>query len=182
MNLGDLYRANDVKRWQIVKTLRSQSVAEHSWSVAMIAWRICDELGCEAKVVTEVIQWALVHDVAEVLTGDIATPVKVYLKKDGCGDAFAKLEEKITDCINVGNAPSEQVHRIVKLADILEAVAFLNDNGIGIHAGEVRHRLEEKLTELAQKWEMYGAVIATKTSLLFDLPTHIDDMVKEEGR
>ena len=58
-----------VKRWHTVTTIQQQTVAEHSWGVAMI----CRKLWPEDKVLMEA---ALCHDLGEGLTGDVPWPVK----------------------------------------------------------------------------------------------------------
>ena len=184
MKLVDAYRANDVKRWQIVKTIRPQSVAEHSWSVAIIAWRLAEEInknsdcpfGEEVKR-ADVIEWALVHDMPEIFTGDIATPVKMYIKENAESTIFDRLEKEADQDSSYDIKPLELVARIVKIADIMEAIAFLNENAVGQHAYEVQNRLVNKMWELTEKWSLGASPNVVYEELVKSLPTHIDDLV-----
>ena len=53
---------------------RRESVAEHSWRVALMAMLVADEFP-EADI-DRVIRMCLVHDIGEAITGDIPTFVK----------------------------------------------------------------------------------------------------------
>jgi hypothetical protein len=50
-------------------------------------------------------------------------------------------------------AESSTIGVIVKLADILEAIWFLKDNGIGDHAKHVLSGLYENMYEMIDKYE-----------------------------
>ena len=52
--------AGAVKRYHIVRTLRQQSVAEHSWNVALLVYMIYPQAS------PKLIKAALTHDVAEI--------------------------------------------------------------------------------------------------------------------
>jgi 5'-deoxynucleotidase YfbR-like HD superfamily hydrolase len=81
----ELMRASHVNRWQIVLTNRPQSLAEHSFNVAMLAQSIA--FNCEVDFSTdqlyELMNWALLHDIIEIRTGDLATPFKTKLRQFG---------------------------------------------------------------------------------------------------
>lgn len=47
---------------------RPESVAAHSWRLAMMSWIVADALGLNAE---RAVVLAMVHDVAEVITGDL---------------------------------------------------------------------------------------------------------------
>src|SRR5690606_20843295 len=79
LHLTDALRASDVVRWQIVRVLKGQSVAEHSFNVALIALELADRLKVDRG---EVLHYAILHDLPEVLTGDIPTPTKRVIGKD----------------------------------------------------------------------------------------------------
>ena len=44
LSIKDLLRAGHVKRWQIVRTVRDQTLAEHSFNVAMISIELAEIL------------------------------------------------------------------------------------------------------------------------------------------
>lgn len=145
LNLRDIYRSADVKRWQIVKIARPQSVAEHSFMVAMIAARICEIEGLVFR--DAVIAHALTHDLAEVVTGDVASPLKKVL-----GEGLSNLN-KFEDRVVVGGFKDvppfshEIVHEIVKVADLIEAVKFLRENAMSDHGRDVEAKIYKRIRE-----------------------------------
>lgn len=125
-----------VTRWAIVRTNRKQSIAEHSFFVALYAARLVDALHeggvmlkCRKAIILE---YALTHDVDELITGDIPTPLKeVADQNDGVTnrlfDLFPWISRKAEEW-----AITEDELAIVKVADILEALMFLReDQGSG---------------------------------------------------
>lgn len=144
LGLRDVYRATDVKRWGLVKTARPQSVAEHSYQVAMIATRLCQLYKVGEATTCKAVWYALTHDLPEVLTGDIATPFKDLL-----GPGVREQIQQFEDRIRVMGAPVHEeaadVRMIVKLADILEAIAFLHQNALTDHGRGVLRGLQRHI-------------------------------------
>ena len=74
-----LYRLRFIQRWSLMRNAVPESVAEHSFQVALLAHALCT-IGREVfgkDIPTErVVTLALFHDVEEVITGDIPMPVK----------------------------------------------------------------------------------------------------------
>lgn len=149
LSLSDIYRASDVTRWQIVKTMRSQSVAEHSYQVAMITARICGMLDYDREYTARAVWYALIHDIPEVLTGDIVSPVKKIISTN----ALEQFEGSIRV---LGSHVSEDanIRRVVKLADMLEAVKFLTENATTDHGRRVLQAISTKTSELARELEV----------------------------
>ena len=69
-----LHKIEDLKttlRWgKVISGNRSESTAEHSWRLAMMAFLLARELKLEIDI-DKAIMIALVHDLAEAITGDI---------------------------------------------------------------------------------------------------------------
>jgi hypothetical protein len=109
----------DIRRWSIVRTTREQSVVEHSFYVALMVPRLLRQYGFEdPQMLLDATQYALRHDMSEVLTGDIATPIKKRLPEG----AFTMME------MEFGFPPEEIdpiVQQAVKVIDLFEAAAFL---------------------------------------------------------
>lgn len=140
--INDILALSHVPRWGIVRTIRQQSVADHSYRVAFIAMEIADRSGI--PVTTTLIQYALTHDVEESVTGDIPTIVK----------------RRTREWVPIVEEPSYIRHgslrevRIVKLADILEAHTWIRMNGIGSHANDVSQWLGRMLPDAAKLAEI----------------------------
>jgi hypothetical protein len=100
-----------------VATRKPQSLAEHSFNVAHIGMAICKLLPAPANWYGEVAKVALIHDIDEVLTGDMPTPAKNKAKYD----------------FNVAITPAV----VVKMADIIDAYTFIKMNAVDRHGDEV---------------------------------------------
>lgn len=116
-------RLSSIKRWGIIEMSRRQSVAEHSYNVAMIAAMIVDNLPDYSKpfgIREQAVNWALVHDLPELVTGDIPTPVKSHI-----GTEINLMEEKLfPKLMTHKEATGQTALAIVKLADLIEAIQF----------------------------------------------------------
>jgi hypothetical protein len=118
MEIHDVMRASSVRRWHIVATSRSQSLAEHSFNVAQIALAILDEFKCGMREYWggQVVLMAINHDLYEVYEGDIPSTAK---------------PDKDWSAIFAGILSPEM---IVKAADVLETYTFLYEHKVGRHA------------------------------------------------
>ena len=77
MTLAEQLRLQVVQRWNIVHTVKTQSVAEHSFNVVLIVREMCykiptiDPLDRKSLMIR-----ALDHDMEEVFTGDLPSTSK----------------------------------------------------------------------------------------------------------
>ena len=66
MNTYELLRASHTKRWTIVSTARTQTVAEHLFNVTMIAEKLAEAVGYDIVINSDnflkLQTWALMHD------------------------------------------------------------------------------------------------------------------------
>ena len=141
MKIQDILRAQYVKRWTIVNTTRDQSLAEHTFNVTMIARAICKEYNiCDVNVMKA----CLAHDLDEILTGDIPTPVKLMAK--GKGWDLNAIYERVTS-----RTLSKDEEWIVKIADSIEASVFLDENGSSDrHTKRVAEFMHSRTVKLAE--------------------------------
>ncbi len=97
-------RMKYIKRWQLMRCTRDENIMEHSQEVAMIAHALVnihnDIFGGSADVLKTVL-YAVYHETAEVMTGDLPTPIKYYNKS--IHGAYKELEksacEKMVDML-----------------------------------------------------------------------------------
>ncbi|MBO5045726.1 MAG: 5'-deoxynucleotidase [Clostridia bacterium] len=131
-----LDRMKFIRRWQLMRSTRDENIMEHSHSVAVLTHALATientvyggHVNAEKAVL-----YALYHEVSEVMTGDMPTPVK-YFNKQIHGE-YEKLEtlavEKIADTLPKemkgelypylqADKTSEE-YRYVKAADKLSA-------------------------------------------------------------
>ncbi|WP_040195770.1 5'-deoxynucleotidase [Candidatus Soleaferrea massiliensis] len=76
-----LSRMKYITRWGLMRNTREENLAEHSLETAMIAHALAvihnRRLGGQIDV-NRVAVTAMYHDISEILTGDLPTPVKYY--------------------------------------------------------------------------------------------------------
>lgn len=143
----EIFAASHVSRFHMVRTIRPQSIAEHSYRVALLATYFCRVLAEELlpgglrdqllgrEFQFEVLDYALIHDIDESMTGDIPSPVKAA--------AGPGLKEEL-DGLFWGSrpvpAPAPEVRWMVKLADIVEGYLFyLGNGGLGPSFPDARY-------------------------------------------
>jgi 5'-deoxynucleotidase YfbR-like HD superfamily hydrolase len=165
MNINDILLAQNIKRWTIVSTMTDQSLAEHSFNVAMIARAIAAE--AEMNDIN-IIKYALDHDLDEVMTGDIPSPAKTRM-------GMSTMASGKTDLFYRGKSAAkcnEAEAKIVVAADLIDSYLFIKHNKIGRHAEQVykytRHKFEMWMEALHKTHPtVYGAVENTLAMLEF---------------
>jgi 5'-deoxynucleotidase YfbR-like HD superfamily hydrolase len=142
-----LWSAGQVTRYHTLITLRRQSVAEHVYGVLTYLNVLMD-----FQVPPGLAKAALLHDVAEVLTGDLPAPAKRALKSNGGGLALIKMEEDLEAAYGLTPHVLLSLHetRMLKLADCLEGMRFCaQEVALGNRAmGVVMRRFGEYIEEL----------------------------------
>ena len=164
-----LNRLKLINRWSLMRNTQQENDAEHSLQVAMIAHAIAvigkERYGRDIDP-EHVLALAVYHDVTEVMTGDLPTPVKYYSGE--LRNAYRKMEEMAADRL-LTMLPDEMreeytpylkqdegpEHRIVKAADRIAAwIKCTEEKRAGNHefdyaAVNVRKSIEaEKLPEV----------------------------------
>jgi hypothetical protein len=145
-------RLADVKRWGVVAVHKQESVAEHSYQVAGIVFWIYQRFESELQDLVkrnELLEWALLHDLAEIYTGDFPTPMKAKIG--------GLLNHTIAEFNNTPD--NDLILGIVKLADIAQAIVWLTQHGVNRHANSVVLLLRQE----------YGEKINMLTSHFIDL-------------
>lgn len=128
--LSLLDRMKLISRWSLMRSTKTENLAEHSYDVTILAHFLVllrQELFKDLEQVNleEVLTYALYHDVPEVLTGDLPTPVKYYSEE--MRTAFGQVEEKAREKL-LANAPAllrgayEQVFALEKEALVYDFV------------------------------------------------------------
>lgn len=145
MTIEDQLIAGRVKRWHTVSVLRQQNIAEHSFMVMLIATEILkrtgvdvDQLGAiHGEAGYMVLRWAMWHDLVEIRTGDLPTPMKQKLAAIS-PNLISEIEEEFSPYFKrVSSTTDGYVKSVVKLADLIEAVTFMRDNMVDDHGGRV---------------------------------------------
>jgi 5'-deoxynucleotidase len=112
-----LARMKLINRWPLMRNVRTENVQEHSLQVAMVAHSLAlirnKYFGGQLDP-NEVATIAMFHDVSEVLTGDLPTPVKY--SNPSIRDEYKKIE-KLAEKRLINMAPEDFHDDYAKLID-----------------------------------------------------------------
>ena len=97
-------RMKYIKRWQLMRSVREESIMEHSYGVTLFTHALAvihNEVFGGSADISKAVLYALYHETSEVMTGDLPTPIKYYNR--GIHGAYKDLEkqasEKIADTL-----------------------------------------------------------------------------------
>ena len=151
MKLHDIRRSQYVIRWHLVNMRREQNIASHSWEVALLSLAIAEQ--CEPQIkgarLAILLRGALLHDVGEVYTGDIAGASKEP------GNRYKESVALVHLLGGKGLGLDGELADIVKLADLLEAAKWISENG-----ADTRHVriVSESAERRAMEFELKGCL------------------------
>lgn len=133
-----LSRMKYINRWGLMNNTRTENISEHSIQTAIIAHALCvihnkrfnGNIDADKIAVA-----AMFHDVSEIITGDMPTPVKYY--NTAIVEAYKKVEEiavdkllsMLPDDLREEYSPvlnfereNKELYRFVKAADKISAL------------------------------------------------------------
>ena len=135
-----LFRLKYINRWGLMRNFRTENVSEHSLEVAVIAHALA-EIGVTYFNKTynpaQIALKAIYHDVSEIFTGDLPSPIKYYtddmkktyksIEREAETSLLAKLPEELRESyknliLHDENSESDsdaEEHKIIKAADKL---------------------------------------------------------------
>ena len=96
-----------IKRWGLMRNTFDENIQEHSYQVATIAHALAlirREVFNRPVDIEQVLARALYHDISEVITGDMATPIKTFNPR--ISEVFGELEEMANQRL-LGMIPEE---------------------------------------------------------------------------
>jgi 5'-deoxynucleotidase len=133
-----LSRMKNIRRWALMRNTRSENICEHSHEVAVIAHALAlitnRHYGGQVNA-EKCVMLAVYHDVPEILTGDMPTPVKYYnpaireafrqVEASACDKLLGMLPDDLREDYDALICPAEEEseeHLLVKAADKLSAL------------------------------------------------------------
>lgn len=130
-----LSRMKFIKRWGLMRNTYEENIQEHSMQVAMIAHGLAlaeNKFFGGSYDANYIMVLAAYHEVSEIITGDLPTPIKYYNPK--IMKEYKKIEnmasikilnmlpdELQADYRDVITQPDDKNHKIVKAADKIAA-------------------------------------------------------------
>ena len=129
-------RMKYIKRWSLMRSIREENIMEHSQQVAIIAHALAliENKMFEGSVdITKVVLLAQYHEVGEVITGDLPTPIKYFnpeiksaykdLEKNACEKILNMLPDQLKNEYKEYVIPDEASYeyKLVKYADRISA-------------------------------------------------------------
>lgn len=131
-----LGRMKNIKRWSLMRSVNEENIMEHSQQVAVLAHALAligNKMFDKNYNIEKVVLLAQYHEVGEVITGDLPTPIKYFNPeiKTAYKDLEHKASERILNMLPedlkaeysqyiLPDTESEEA-KLVKLADRLAA-------------------------------------------------------------
>lgn len=162
-------RLSHVSRWHIVRVTHQQSVAEHTYRVWVIADHICKELELLPSIREYICHAALLHDLPEVILGDLPTPTKKLFNNSVVESIENSVDYEVAEAIASLKTTFPMGLKILKIADLAESVNYLDVEGMGNHAHEVCFLIRRQLTDTFEearrefpdyRWERVSNVLS----------------------
>ena len=131
-----LSRMKYIKRWSLMRSIREENIMEHSQQVAVIAHALAlinNKIYGGKVDVNKVVLYAQYHEVGEVITGDLPTPIKYFnpeikaaykdLENKACERILGMLPETLKSEYQSYIMPDvdSEEYKTVKAADRLSA-------------------------------------------------------------
>lgn len=131
-----LDRMKYIKRWSLMRNVREENIMEHSQQVSMLAHCLAVINNSVFKGTADAekcVLYAVYHECAEVMTGDLPTPIKYFnhsirgayksLEDEACDKLLATLPQELRSGIEGYMKPDENSYEytLMKCADRLSA-------------------------------------------------------------
>jgi hypothetical protein len=149
-------RFGEVSRWHMIRTDRRQTLAEHSANVALLAMYLARTapdmyFGSGDSIAAA----ALTHDIEEVFTGDIPTPVKRYLT------GLSELEKALRPEAMYPVQVTDRARELIKVCDLADTLRFIHVHGKGRVAKHAEAGIGSAMVaKAAEAWKIWPRIVA----------------------
>lgn len=137
--------------------IKPQSVADHSWGVAALAWWVTAGQATGALMAA-----AMAHDAAECVTGDIPSPTRSQLNLN---PILEELEASILTPYGMSIVLTWEEERILRFCDIAELAMYcIREIELGNRTPKLLHMLESVLNGVKNALHMWVEDIDEETA------------------
>ncbi len=137
-----LHDSGRVRRLHTVPTVVEHTVGQHVFGSLVIARALCHANSVDFGRVAPAL---LLHDAAEIYTGDVPAPVKWH--RPVIDKELRSIEEEFENRYNVGVTLTPVEEMVVKAADILDLMAScLHERRMGNRTAVLTHMMSNCLT------------------------------------
>lgn len=144
-SFDDQFRMSELKRWHVINTVREQTLADHSFQVAMLVGQMMiwdyERMWSDSNILNTIVA-AMYHDAHEVHMGDTPTCAKQHIAVDAVEyyvPPYWRAYLRITE------SHRDRAKYLIKLADSVEALVWLSQNSTGSHAEDVVRELRARV-------------------------------------
>ena len=145
------YQLKTIRRYNNIATLSNETLAEHMYFTSLMIIRSQALLDINDQEYVQLLEYSLVHDVPELITGDFPHDLKLREPR------FKELLEPIEDQVffEEFSAPKgyyDKIKPLFKMYDLLQVVQFCNHELLlGSNNQEIKE-IREHADELAHKY------------------------------
>ena len=160
--LLDFYKLKYVVRYNTSPHLKEETVAEHSFYVALFAMILCDKYNIAGKYTKmSIVAKAILHDMPEIETNDITHDAKEKMNLRGFLEKYELdyYKREFPDYYDLMSDKNELINDIVTLADYYSVYQFvLNETQLGNQSKyilEIKDDIIERISTIEKRLEKY---------------------------
>lgn len=148
--LSNVYQLKNVIRYNTRPVLKQESVAEHSFYVALFALKICDDYNINENIKKDAVIKSLLHDMPEIELNDITHNVKEKLRLRPFLKAYEDEYYKThySQYYELMSTSHDLTSIIVVLADAWSVFQYVNNE---MSLGNKSKQIEEIDNEIRQR-------------------------------
>lgn len=148
--LSNVYQLKNVIRYNTRPILKQESVAEHSFYVALFALKICDDYNINENIKKDAVIKSLLHDMPEIELNDITHNVKEKLRLRPFLKAYEDEYYKThySQYYELMSTSHDLTSTIVVLADAWSVFQYVNNE---MSLGNKSKQIEEIDNEIRQR-------------------------------
>ena len=116
-----------VNRWQIARRLKDQNLAEHQYFVALYARQVAHFIEWKGDI-GALLTAALVHDIGELISGDLPGPFKRLFSDKMWNDVEREIDGTLHERgLWRPHRNDNDVDMIIKVADLIDEAGWVYD-------------------------------------------------------